>query len=131
MKTPARISSRATQAKASELAARWRRTGYTHEEIARKLHMDIADVKEIIAEHLPRYLTDSKQWHTARRVRMLSRQERDDCGPQTFRARAKSVLEAQGAGDMNVLIGSLEDLCSASFAWIDRLERQKGQLIPS
>lgn len=40
-------------------------------------------------------------------------------------------MEARTAGDMNILIGSLQDNAAACIAWAERLERLKPSIIPA
>jgi hypothetical protein len=73
--------------------------------------------RTLIRAHEPKLLKDTKQWRLARRARLLAELERDDVGHGVWVTRIRGVLEAEHAGDLNVLIGSLFDQAAAAVAW--------------
>jgi hypothetical protein len=126
-----RIDPATLREKSIRSAVRLRRVGHDYEEIARRLKIPIETIEAFIAEHLPTHVSDhSKPWHTARRTRLLARQERDDVGPKTMAARYASYMTALNAGDPNALLGSLDDLAVAANAFNERLERQRAYILP-
>jgi len=106
------------------LCVRMRREGWEFAEIAAKLRRPEEHVMIFVRRVEPKLMINSKAWEITRRSRMVSTQEHDACGPQTLVTRFKAVAEAQRAGELKVLCGSLLDLAAAAMAWEHRLKSQ-------
>ncbi len=102
---------------------RLRKEGHTYAEIGRVLFPRVTPtcreewVRIFVRNADPKLLQDTRQWRLARRARLLAAYEREQVGPGVYMRRIKAVVEAQQAGDLNVLIGSLHDQAAAAVAW--------------
>jgi DNA-binding CsgD family transcriptional regulator len=108
-----------------QTCVRMRREGYTFAEIARAIQRDESHVRVFVRRAAPKLMPDGRAWQAIRRARIVASQEHDACGPQTYLTRVKAVIDAQRAGELSVLIGSLEDSAAASLAWANRLAEQR------
>ena len=104
-------------------SVRLRKEGHTFAEIGRVLFPTSRPVSReewarvFVRSVEPKLLSDTRQWRLARRARLLAAYEREQVGPGVYMRRIKAVVEAQQAGDLNVLIGSLHDQAAAAVAW--------------
>jgi hypothetical protein len=102
-----------------------RREGHTFDEIGRALNITGDTARIFVRSRDPKLLTESRQYSIARRARLLALLERDEVGPTVWLSRVKGVMESQGAGDLNILIGSLYDSASAAVAWAEWLKEHR------
>jgi hypothetical protein len=112
-------------------AVRLRKEGHTFAEIGRLLYPEQRPVTReerariFVRSVEPKLLLDTRHWRLARRARLLARFEREQVGPGVYMRRIKAVVEAQQAGDLNVLIGSLHDQAAAAVAWAQWLAEHR------
>jgi hypothetical protein len=104
-------------------ALRLRKEGHTFAEIGRVLFPAARPASRedwariFVRSADPKLLTDTRHWRLARRARLLAQYEREQVGPGVYMRRIKAVVDAQQAGDLNILIGSLHDQAAAAVAW--------------